>query len=1042
MKINRPKMPKKPRLLRKLSVLGRKRFPLLRRHGRAITILSVVLVVLVGGPLLIRGFLHEPAQSLRPTTPSVEAPPLEQPANSPSQSGAPGPHCVHTRAGCAPVETSVKPESDLYRQLQEHPEQIENIEFVSGTNEVVVHLADQRRYKVYAADSFDAQNMRSLAISKNVHFSSTVRVVPKSDNSFWSYVVFGLMVLSVIGAVWLTIRRRRNSQNGGNGSSIAPYTPASNTQTGNTLPSADDNSKWKRGGANSAAGGAVETLSLDDVIGQEPAKKAMRGIIKYLNDPLRVQNVGAKIPRGVLLIGPGGLGKTLLVRAAASEAGVKFLDLDGGSFLDTYVGVGSKRVKQLFADARAANGPCIIFIDEIDGLAARRSKGDDGDKGGNEAARTLGTLLTEMDGFRTGQHPHPIVVVGATNRVEALDPAVLRAGRFTRKIRFTMPKLDEVVRLFEHYGKKIALAGDVDFQECAKKSVGLPGASIENICNEAALMLVDEDTDSEEVTQAHLLAAVDAEVRQQVSTSPAKRFNPDENSVKLSDVIGQQIAKEDVSDIVDYLKDLEAFKSRGISIPKGTLFVGPPGEGKTLLARAVAGEAGVPFFSVAGSEFVEKFVGVGAQRIREVFEQAKLNAPSIVFIDEIDSIGKKRSAGMEGSDERDTTLNQLLVEMDGFGGDSRVIVLAATNRPDILDDALTRPGRFDRQATFYKPDYADRLPLLQYYFRDKLVAVDVNLDHFARNTSGFSAASIANVANEAALLAKRAGMVMITAKHIDDAITRVLIGAERKTRLMSKKEKLNVAVHEAGHAVTYHVASDGEPIARITIMPRGDSGGHVQTMNDDRFLMTDKEILVQICMALGGRAAQQMILGVTDTGASSDFQQARRLAYMYVAEYGMSDLGPLTAVQGVERSPEEKRLIEEEVGKILRQSERRALDIIKQNRINFDRLVEILLVKETILGPEFAAILAGEDVARPDGNPQLPEPLEQENAQGLNLRSSETPGNESDGGGNQPSRSPLRSVGDVIGGVLGSVPRPRMPRLRKQARDEEIPAVA
>ncbi len=957
----------------------------------------------------------------------------EATSGSAPYSGSGVPAYTVPRVGNTTAQPPIKPESELYSQLQKNPEQIESLEFIAGTNQVIVHLVEKRSYRVYAFDAFDAQNMRTLAIEKNVHFSSTMKKEPKKRHWAWSAIPLGALVLVIVAGIVIR-RRMRNSANpaGGPGSSNAS---TSSNGASNSGPFGGVLSGSRR----KAEGETVETekLSIDDVIGQEPAKKAMKGVIKYLKEQERVTKVGAKIPSGVLLIGPGGLGKTLLVRAAASEAGVKFLDMDGGSFMDTYVGVGAKRVKQLFAEARAVNAPCIIFIDEIDGLAARRSKGDESDKGSDESARTLAALLTEMDGFRTKQHPHPIVVVGATNRVEALDPAVLRAGRFTRKIRFSMPKLVDLVSLFEHYGKKINLSDDVDFAVCAKKSVGLPGASIENICNEAALMLIDEDNDAQEVTQAHLLAAVEAEVRQQVSTTPAKRFNPDEKSVKLKDVIGQKIAVEDVQDIIEYLKAPEEFTARGIKVPKGTLFVGPPGEGKTLLATAVAGEAGVPFFSVAGSEFVEKFVGVGAQRIREVFEQAKLNAPSIVFIDEIDSIGKKRSSGMEGSEERDTTLNQLLVEMDGFEGDSRVIVLAATNRPDTLDDALVRPGRFDRQATFYKPDYSDRLPLLQHYFRDKVVAGDVDLDHFARNTAGFSAASIANVANEAALLAKRAGMIMITAKHIDDAITRVMIGAERKTRLMSQKEKLNVAVHEAGHAVSYHVASDGEPIARITIMPRGDSGGHVQTMNDDRFLMTDKEILVQICMALGGRAAQQMILGVTDTGASSDFQQARRLAYMYVAEYGMSDLGPLTTVQGVERSPEEKRLIEEEVGKILRLCELRAQNIIKANRTNFDRLVETLLVKETILGPEFAAILAGEDVDASAENSPLGEGQNDEIELETERIVSETVTDEGSNSG-----SALRSVGTVIGGVLNAVPRPRLPRLRKASQEENAPAFA
>ncbi|MBS2004529.1 MAG: AAA family ATPase [Cyanobacteria bacterium SZAS LIN-5] len=863
--------------------------------------------------------------------------------------------CVGARYSCNGAASNIKPESDLYKVLQDKPETVKSLQFQNGTNAVTVTFNNKTTYTVYASDAFDLDNIRALAIKHDVPFASTAAPQANSgDNSVVGTVALVLVIMLLLALAVYALRRRATT--------LAAQQPGQSA--GSTAQPSAPTGMFSRSASRNSDAPLVETIRFKDVIGQDDAKKALMGVVRYLKNPSRINKIGARIPRGVLLTGPGGLGKTLLARATAGEAGVQFLSMNGSDFMETYVGVGSQRVRALFAQARAFNAPCIIFIDEIDAIGAKRSRGA-GEGGGSndEQVRTLTALLAEMDGFKTNAHPHPIIVLAATNRGEALDPALLRAGRFTRKVKLTVPKLPDVIKLFQHYAGKLTLAADVDLEAIAKKAVGLPGASIENICNEAALMLADEGhEDDVTVTQAYLLAAVDKEIKQQISSSPAKRFAADENSIKLADVIGQQIAKEDVADIVAYLRDPVAFKARGTRMPKGTLFVGPPGEGKTLLARAVAGEAEVPFFTISGSDFVEMFVGVGAARVRELFEQAKLNAPSIIFIDEIDAIGKKRSMRAENSDsEREQTLNQLLVEMDGFGGDTEVIVLAATNRPDILDEALLRPGRFDRQATFYKPDYADRLPLLQYHFKGKVLADDVDLDHFAHNTAGFSGASIANLANEASLLQARDNAPAITALHIDDAITRVLIGAPRKSRLMGAKEKLNVAVHEGGHAVVYHVASEGEPIARITIMPRGDSGGHVQTLNDDQFMMTDKDILVRIAMALGGRAAQDIVLGVTDTGASSDFQQARRLAYLYVAEYGMSRLGPLTTIEGVERSPEEKRLIEVEVQAVLKQCETLARDIIVGNRANFDRLVEVLLEKETILGPEFAQIIAGGD---------------------------------------------------------------------------------
>ena len=705
---------------------------------------------------------------------------------------------------------------------------------------------------------------------------------------------------------------------------------------------------------------SVTGVSFRDIIGQEEAKERLSTIVRYLKNAKRLQQIGARFPRGVLLTGEPGNGKTMLVQAMASEADVAFFSMNGSDFVNTYVGVGASNVRELFKKARAANRPAIIFIDELDAVASKRPSGATESGGSQEYAGTVTALLTEMNGFT--EHPHPIIVIGATNRPDAIDRALLRPGRIDRKVRVGNPKQPDLVKLYAHYTENLPLAAGIDPTILAQKSIGLSASSVANVCNEAALMLFDSDVDGKaelKVTQELLEKAIANEHKQYLNDSKAKRFQISEQSIKLVDVIGQEAAKDDIQDVVKYLKDPESFKKHGAKVPRGTLFVGPPGEGKTHLARAVAGEAGVPFFSISGSEFVEKFVGVGAARVREVFEEARRNAPCILFIDEIDAMGKQRGRGMDGggTDERESTLNQLLVEMDGFNQQPEpVIVLAATNRMDILDSALLRPGRFDRQAYFSRPDYADRLKLFQYYFRDKRMTADVNLEFFAHNTFGFSAADIQNLSNEATLLMVRNGEEELTPAVIDAAIIRVTVGSPRKNRMMSDEQKLNTATHEVWHAIAWHVESNGAPIARITIQPAGNSGGHVQTQNDDDPYVTKKKLLARITMAQAARLGQEIILDTIDTGASSDLRQASQLAYAMVSDYGMSELGNVAAVDGVARSPSLVARIERTVERILRQCDDRARQIIAEHRRQADVIVKELLLKETLLGNEFVAL--------------------------------------------------------------------------------------
>ncbi|USG65933.1 ATP-dependent zinc metalloprotease FtsH [Brevibacillus ruminantium] len=377
--------------------------------------------------------------------------------------------------------------------------------------------------------------------------------------------------------------------------------------------------------------------------------------------------------------------------------------------------------------------------------------------------------------------------------------------------------------------------------------------------------------------------------------SRAKLYNEEKKRVTFDDVAGADEEKAELEEVVEFLKDPRKFSAVGARIPKGVLLVGPPGTGKTLLARAVAGEAGVPFFSISGSDFVEMFVGVGASRVRDLFENAKKNAPCIIFIDEIDAVGRQRGAGLGGGhDEREQTLNQLLVEMDGFGGNEGIIIVAATNRPDILDPALLRPGRFDRQITVDRPDIKGREAVLKVHARNKPLGEDVKLDVIARGTSGFTGADLENLLNEAALLTARKNKKQINMLEVDEAIDRVIAGPAKKSRVVSEDERRLVAYHEAGHTIIGYYLRNAEMVHKVTIIPRGQAGGYtVMLPKEDRFFATKTDLLDKITGLLGGRVAEELVLGDISTGAHNDFQRATAIARSMITEYGMSRLGPM-----------------------------------------------------------------------------------------------------------------------------------------------------
>ncbi|GAB4190396.1 MAG: ATP-dependent zinc metalloprotease FtsH2 [Coleofasciculaceae cyanobacterium] len=444
--------------------------------------------------------------------------------------------------------------------------------------------------------------------------------------------------------------------------------------------------------------------------------------------------------------------------------------------------------------------------------------------------------------------------------------------------------------------------------------------------------------------------------------------------IMFNDVAGIEEAKEELQEVVTFLKQPERFTAVGARIPKGVLLVGPPGTGKTLLAKAIAGEAGVPFFSISGSEFVEMFVGVGASRVRDLFKKAKENAPCLIFIDEIDAVGRQRGAGIGGgNDEREQTLNQLLTEMDGFEGNTGIIIIAATNRPDVLDSALLRPGRFDRQVIVDAPDLKGRIGILEVHARNKKLAPEVSIEAIARRTPGFTGADLANLLNEAAILTARRRKEAIEMLEINDAVDRVVAGMEG-TPLVDSKSKRLIAYHEVGHAIVGTLLKDHDPVQKVTLIPRGQAQGLTWfTPNEEQGLITRAQLKARITGALGGRAAEEEIFGYSEvtTGAGGDLQQVTMMARQMVTRFGMSDLGPLSLesqegevflggnmMTRAEYSESIAARIDEQVRHIVEQCHDDARRMMQENRVAIDRLVDLLIEKETIDGEEFRQIVA------------------------------------------------------------------------------------
>ena len=702
-------------------------------------------------------------------------------------------------------------------------------------------------------------------------------------------------------------------------------------------------------------------VTFADVAGQDAAVAELKEVSEFLSETERFAELGAQIPRGILLFGPPGCGKTLLARALAGQAGAAFYSISGSDFVEMYVGVGAARVRNLFKEARES-APAIVFIDELDSVGRRRTSGSSSagvGGSGEEQGQALNQLLAEIDGFAPAQG---VILVGATNRPDVLDPALLRPGRFDRAVGLELPDEEGRAAILAVHARSKPMGAGVDLARVAHAAVGMNGADLASVMNEAALLaararrpaIEDEDLDAalarirEAPERQRRLAVRDRSIGQTLLGAERNTF---------ADVAGLDDAVKELAEVREYLADPARFERMGAKIPTGYLISGPPGSGKTLLARAVAGESNAAFVSAAGTEFVEVFVGEGAARMRDLFAQARAMAPAVVFIDEIDSIGGRRGSATDHQ-ERAQTLNQLLVELDGFGGRTGVIIMAATNRPDILDPALVRPGRFDRQITLDLPDREGRVAILEVHSKGKRLGPDVSLGSLAGLTRGMSGADLAAVMNEAALLAARADLDEIPMSVVEEAFERTA-GGIASGRVLSDEDRRAVAYHEAGHGLVARALPGGRLLHKISIISRGRILGVTWLPESDDQEVHSRSLLIErMATLLGGRVAEELVFGEPGDGASNDLEKVGAIARQMVARLGMSDaVGAInytddSFLNGSPSYPlyseETSRLIDAEARRFVNEAEALAREVLSSSRDALDRVVEALLERETL----------------------------------------------------------------------------------------------
>lgn len=841
----------------------------------------------------------------------------------------------------------------LLTKLTDYTRQVKSIAYstflklVEQGNVKSVHINGQDVYGVLKDETrFEtivAENPGNLELLRqhNVEFS----VAPTSSQfNFWHLLLlFSFLIMPLI--VWYFFRQSRGSSGGSTLFSMGK------SKAKMFMPS-------------------TIKINFKAVAGAHDAKEELKDVVDFLKNPEKYRRLGAKIPRGVLLVGEPGNGKTLLAKAVAGEANCPFFSITGSDFIEVFVGVGAARVRDLFAQARK-NAPSIIFIDEIDAIGRQRGSGFGG--GHDEREQTLNQLLTEMDGFDTAGSS--VVVLAATNMPDVLDKALLRPGRFDRRVDVPFPDTESREQILRIHAQSIKLDPEADLKKIAQETAGYSGADLANLINKAAINASKKNQDKvtmQDIEEAHkaMLQSYNSPGTTSHSiskgTSNAKMFMPAQVKCNFDYVAGMQEAKEELRDIVDFLKSPEKYRRLGAKITRGILLIGEPGNGKTLLAKAVAGEANCPFFNVSASEFVEMYVGVGASRVRDLFNQARKHNPSIIFIDEIDAVGRHRGSGVHGAnDERNQTLNQLLTEMDGFdSSSSSVIVIAATNRPDSLDPALMRAGRFDRKVEVPYPDLASREKILRLHAKGIVIDPTVDLCKVARGTPGFSGADLANLVNEAALHASRnVEQALVTIQDFEEARDKIMLGKELKTIVLSEQERKITAFHESGHAlVRLLLPEHSDPLHKVTIIPRGRALGVTHSLPErEKYTQTKEEMLAVIMVCLGGRVAEELVFNVLGTGASNDFEKATEIARRMVCSYGMSqELGPVVYKQQngeYTYSQKTAERIDAEVQKLLEQSYQKVKELLTQHRDKLDKLANLLFDKETLFAHEIYQLL-------------------------------------------------------------------------------------